>query len=47
LLEGAGSIEQEAEGGEKGFEAGEIVDGEFEFDLGALHSEEYTAARVG
>jgi hypothetical protein len=28
-------------------EAIEIWDGEFEFDLGALHSEEYTAARVG
>ena len=47
LLEGAGCVEQEAEGGELRFQACEIVDGEFEFDLGAPHDEEYTAARVG
>ena len=38
LLEGSGRIEQEAEAGEKRLEAAEIANGEFEFDLGALHA---------
>ena len=38
LLEGAGRVEQEAEAGETRLQAGEIVDGELEFDLGALHA---------
>ena len=38
LLEGAGCIEQEAEAGEARLQASKIVDGELEFDLGALHA---------
>jgi len=37
LLEGAGRIELEAEAGKTRLQAGEIVDGELELDLGGLH----------
>ena len=37
LLEGAGRIELEAETGKTRLQAGEIVDGELELDLGGLH----------
>jgi len=38
VLEGARRVELEAEDGEARLQVGEIVNGELEFDLGALHA---------